>query len=394
MSLGVLIFVLAILVVVMIHEAGHFLTAKLFNFKATQFFVGFGPTVWSFRRGETEYGLKALPVGGFVKIVGMDPYAAVQEADQARSYPNKPKWQRAIVIAAGSATHFFVAFVVLMVTAMTLGFPTGAVTNKVAGVERAIAGARTPAASSVIRPGDVIVAVEGKPVAGWAGIRAYIRSHPGQRVTFTLERGESRVTAAVRLGRAAVGKGDRLLAYAPPGEPLEKPPGTRRVIGFLGVSPEPEYAREGFFGAAASAARQTGQLTVLSVKGIGEVFSQVVNGDLWRALAGHGPRNPNDSPLGIVGAGRVAGESVAKGRYLDLIGLIVGFTVFVGLMNLLPLPPLDGGHLAVLVWEAATGRRADIRKLIPVATAVISFFILLFLAVLYLDLARPVQIPF
>jgi membrane-associated protease RseP (regulator of RpoE activity) len=120
----------------------------------------------------------------------------------------------------------------------------------------------------------------------------------------------------------------------------------------------------------------------------------VFGGELWDALTSDGERAVDEGPLGLVGAGRIAGESVQQGNLLDLIALIVGFTVFVGIMNLLPLPPLDGGHLAVLGWEAVTGREVDVRKLIPIAAAVISFFVLLFIAVLYLDLARPIKAPF
>jgi membrane-associated protease RseP (regulator of RpoE activity) len=145
--------------------------------------------------------------------------------------------------------------------------------------------------------------------------------------------------------------------------------------------------------AAGDAAVRTGQLTVASAQGVVQIFGMVFDGTLVDALTGEGRRAPDEGPLGLVGAGRIAGESVQTGRYLDLIGLVVGFTVFVGLMNLLPLPPLDGGHLAVVAWEAVTGRKVDLRKLIPVAAAVISFFLLLFVAVLYLDIARPIKIP-
>src|ERR687895_1916200 len=129
--MGIWYFVVALLVVVMVHEAGHFLVAKAFDFKATKFFVGFGPTLWSFHRGETEYGIKALPLGGFVKIVGMNPYEEVPPEDQPRAYPNKPIWQRALLLVAGSATHWVVAFIILLITAMTIGFPTGSATNEV-----------------------------------------------------------------------------------------------------------------------------------------------------------------------------------------------------------------------------------------------------------------------
>jgi membrane-associated protease RseP (regulator of RpoE activity) len=149
----------------------------------------------------------------------------------------------------------------------------------------------------------------------------------------------------------------------------------------------------GFGEAMVDSAAQTGRLTGFLVTQIGAPFTTVFNGDLWDALSGDGPRAPEDAPVGIVGAGRIAGETVERGMYTEFIGLMVGLTIFVGLVNLLPLPPLDGGHLAVLAYEAVTRKRVDIKKLIPIAAAVISFFVLLFFAVLYLDLARPLQVP-
>src|SRR5918992_4345035 len=143
--MNVAIFIAALAVVIMIHESGHFMTAKWFDFKATKFFFGFGPTVWSVTRGETEYGVKALPLGGFIKIIGMNPYEEVAPEDQPRSYPNKPRWQRAIMIAAGPATHWPLAFVILAITAMTIGFPTGEATNVISIVETRIDGKSTPA---------------------------------------------------------------------------------------------------------------------------------------------------------------------------------------------------------------------------------------------------------
>ncbi|MGH2734804.1 MAG: site-2 protease family protein, partial [Actinomycetota bacterium] len=166
------------------------------------------------------------------------------------------------------------------------------------------------------------------------------------------------------------------------------------VVGFLGVAPDDKIQRRGLIGAVGEAGRQTWQITRESVLGIGGVFTPVFDGSLFEALQESGERDPTNSPIGIVGAGRIAGQSVDSGRYLILIELIVRFTVFVGILNLLPLPPLDGGHLAVLGYEAITKRRVDMRRLIPVAAAVISFFVLLFAAVLYLDLARPVNLPF
>ena len=173
---GIVIFIVAILVVVMIHESGHFLVAKAYGFKATKYFVGFGPTVWSTQKGETEYGVKALPLGGFVKIIGMNPYEEVPPEDEPRAYFNKPRWQRSLVIVAGSATHWLVAFLILFVTAMTIGFPTGEPSNEVASVTTEFNGQPTTAAALDLEPGDQIVAVGDLEDPSWEQISAYIRA--------------------------------------------------------------------------------------------------------------------------------------------------------------------------------------------------------------------------
>ena len=414
MNLGVLLFIVSILVVVMIHEAGHLTVAKLFGFKATKFFIGFGPKIWSFTKGETEYGVAAIPAGGFVKIVGMNPYEDVPPEDEPRSYPNKPAYQRALLLVAGSATHWVVAFVLLVITAMTIGFPTGDATNIVAAVETQLrteegelVAPRTPAADSGIRPGDVIVEVATRPVDSWEEVREEIRQHPNERVPFEVLRDGGTVSFEVGLGTARVRKKTgAILDYYPFGSDLGQPgdtvvaseygypPRVNEEVGFFGVQPEPEFKQDGLFAAMGTGAKLTADVTVLSFKGIGQVFNMVFGGELWDALQGQGEREIDEGPLGLVGAGRIAGESVERGQFLDFIGLIVGFTIFVGLMNLLPLPPLDGGHLAVVAIEKITGKPIDIRKLIPIAAAVISFFVILFVAVLYLDLARPIRVPF
>src|ERR1700684_872056 len=132
--LGVVIFVLALLISIMLHETGHFLFAKKFHMKVTQYFVGFGPTLWSRQRGETEYGVKAIPLGGFVKIVGMTTLEEVDPADEARSFRRQPGWQRAIVLAAGSFMHFALAFVLLFILAVGIGV-TNTTTSTVGAID-------------------------------------------------------------------------------------------------------------------------------------------------------------------------------------------------------------------------------------------------------------------
>ncbi|MEA2477474.1 MAG: hypothetical protein QOC87_1673 [Actinomycetota bacterium] len=394
MSAGIIIFIVAILLVVMIHESGHFLVAKAFDFKATKFFLGFGPTLWSFKKGETEYGVKAIPAGGFVKIVGMNPYEEVPPEDEERSYPNKPRWQRALVLVAGSGTHFIVAFMILWITAMTLGYPTGGASNQIAEVQRELNGKPTAASLHGFQPGDTIVGVGGDSQDSWSQIRNYIRVHPDEPGTFTVEHDGHTRQVTLTLG-SALFRGSNIVAYAAPGGHLRAPRAGEVLAGFLGVTPEPEYGVLNPAAGFVDAGARTWDLTTSSVVGIGHVFSMVFGGDLWHQItSSHTTTSSRDAPIGLVGAAQIAGHSVQKGRYLDLIALIVGFTVFVGLMNLLPLPPLDGGHLAVLAFEGATGKTVDVRKLIPLAAAVISFFVILFIAVLYLNIAHPIKLPF
>ena len=387
--MGVWLFVLAILIVVMVHESGHFLVAKAFDFQATKFFVGFGPTLWSFRRGETEYGIKALPLGGFVRITGMNPYEQVDERDRPRSYPNKPRWQRALVLLAGSATHWVLVFVVLIPTLMFIGLPTRGGTNELYAVQTG-----SPADRAGLQPGDHIVGVGGSSTDSWGEIRDYIRDHGGETASFSVERSGSTRTVEIPLWWALYNPRGRPVDVGRTKEALSPRGDAETPVGFLGVSPQAAYRTFGATGAITRSAEQTWLYTKLSFRGIGEVFAQVFDGRLWSALAGQGSRAPGEGPLGIVGASRIADETVDRGQYLAFIQLVASFTIFVGLMNLLPLPPLDGGHLAVVAFEAVSKRTVDVRKLIPLTAAVISFFVLLFVAVLYLDLARPIKIPF
>jgi membrane-associated protease RseP (regulator of RpoE activity) len=393
MTLGVVLFIAWILLMVMIHESGHFLVAKLFHFKASMFFLGFGPTLWSTTKGETEYGVKALPLGGFVKIVGMNPYEQVEAQDEPRSYPNKPRWQRALVLMAGSATHWILAFVTLLIAAMVLGFPNGQATNQVALVQQTLKGQPTAASDLGLQVGDRIVAIGGRPVVHWTGIRGYIRKHPGQEAQFTVLHDGARQTVPVHLGSAIVKGSERIVSYAPAGQHIRSPHAGEHLIGYLGVQPKLVYQKYSLFAGAGHAGGLTWDYTKYSVQQVGGLFHTIFSGELWSALSGHGARGPGQGPVSIYGAGRIAGQTVADHQYLDLIGLLVGLTIFLGIMNLLPLPPLDGGHLAVVVYESITRRTVDLRKLIPVAAAVISFFVVIFIASLYLDIIRPLNLP-
>ena len=196
MTFGVIAFIVAILASVMLHEAGHFAMAKAFGMKVTQFFVGFGPTLWSVRRGETEYGVKAIPAGGFVKIVGMTELEEVPAADRPRAFYRQPAPQRAVVLAAGSTMHFVIAFVLIWFVLSGLGLP--ALTTTVGSVSPCItqddaarctsADPASPAALAGIRPGDRIVAIDGRPVTEWSNdVAMMVRAHGAGPLTVVVE---------------------------------------------------------------------------------------------------------------------------------------------------------------------------------------------------------------
>lgn len=386
--MGVVLFIVALLVVIMIHEAGHFTAAKLLGFKATKFFVGFGPTVWSRHKGETEYGIKAIPAGGFVKIVGMNPYEDVAPEDEPRAYFNRPRWKRAIVILAGPATHWPLAFLVLAITFMTLGQTTGEPSNRVFAVEQAIDGERTPVAEGRIRPGDVIVAVEGRATSEWEEVRTLIRENPAERVVFTVERDGDEVDVPVELGQAVVAEDNRVIDYASPDGTLSEPQEGQQVVGFLGVTPDIERERLGLFSAIGESGSAVAAYTSEAWTNLGQFFGSLFSGEFFDQIETSG----RPERTGIVGAGRGLSQIAGAGLWDVFIDALVRLTIFIGLINLLPLVPLDGGHLLVILWETITRKRVDMRKLIPFAAAVLAFFVILSVVFLYYDIVRPPDI--
>jgi membrane-associated protease RseP (regulator of RpoE activity) len=369
--LGVLVFAVAILVAVLIHESGHFFTAKAFDIKVDEFFVGFGPRLWSFRRGETEYGVKALPLGGYVRIAGMNPFQEVPRRDRPRAFGAKPIWQRTLVIAAGPITHFVMAIVFLALFFMAIGVPSP---NRplIDAVERTLVGRPSPASVAGLRPGDEIVSIQGRPVGSTDSLIAFTRRHVGQPLRLTLRRSGRLVTVRVT--------------------PVLAPQGNRRV-GRLGVILGGVRERKNPLTAAGRSVVQTSLLAKEIVVRLGDVFGPAGIKRIGDLLVSGAPRRADD-PTSIVGGARLAGAAARAGAWDYLFDLLVVFNVFIGILNLVPLPPLDGGHLAVLAYEKVRGRRADLRKLVPVTAVVAGFMILLVVSLTYIDILKPIPDPF
>ena len=373
--IGILIFVVAVLVIIFFHELGHFLTAKWFKIKVEEFFIGFGPRVWSFRRGETEYGIKAIPAGGYVRIAGMNPFEESAPEEMPRTFGAKPAWQRAIVILAGSAIHFILAFLLVFSYFTVLGQPTrfGA---EVSAVEPRLEGSVSPAAAAGLEPGDRFLEVDGRTVQDYDEFVDYTRSRPGREITLVVERDGRRVVlrATPVLSEIEGEEVGRLGVILARGEILER-------------------ERLGPLAAGGRAGALIGEVTVASLQGIGRVFGPEGLGRIVGQIF-EGRERQLDDPAGLVGAARLSGQAAAAGAFDELLFLFVAFNIFVGLLNVLPLPPLDGGHLAVIVFEKVTGRRVDPRKLVPLTTAVVAFLLVFFVALLYLDILRPLPNPF
>jgi membrane-associated protease RseP (regulator of RpoE activity) len=386
--LGITLFVLALMLAIFLHEGGHFTTAKLFGMKVERFFLGFGPTIWSFRRGETEYGVKAFPLGGFCKIAGMSPYEndgnfleedrsanpAATPTPPERQFRNKPAWQRSIVLAAGSITHFIVAILLIWMVLVAIGIGTGQVTTTIDNTVSLNGGQRSPAQIAGLKSGDQIVAVDGTPVSTFEQLRAVLQDKGDQTITIEYVRdGERRSTSAT--------------------------PVKQDGRGFLGFQPSEETRRIGVLAAIPESTKLFWDTTVATVKGLGGFVTGLADRinapePVPGGGGGGGGEVRDGGPIGIVGITRLAGQAVANNQWAIFIAILIQLNIVVGVFNLLPLPPMDGGYLAFVLWQVVTRREVDLRKVVPVAALIVGLLVMLTVGLVWLDITNPVPYPF
>jgi membrane-associated protease RseP (regulator of RpoE activity) len=392
-AVGWLIFLVALLVSVMLHETGHFVTAKRFGMKCTRYFVGFGPTLWSTWRGETEYGIKALPFGGFVKIEGMSSLDEVDPEDEPRAFRRAPGWQRLIVLVAGSFMHFVLAAVLIFGLALGIGIENdnttqlGTVAACVPSNEQALDNgaactsgeAKSPALMAGLKVGDQVTSFDGTPVSSWTQLQNEIlKVKPGDPVSLTVDRN---------------------------GHPLTLHTALAEVPG-----------HGSYFGIAATTIFQK-QNPIDAIKYVGTGFSQVVTGSV-HAIG----QVPAAIPLlfkpdrasdaagnvgSVVGAAQATGDAVAaqvgwEYKVTFVLLLIAELNIFWGVLNLLPLLPLDGGHVAAVIWERIRAWFArlrgrpdpglvDLRKMIPVSFTIFALIMAYTLLVIVADIVNPIN---
>ncbi|MEJ7755073.1 MAG: site-2 protease family protein [Nocardioidaceae bacterium] len=426
-TLGVVVFAVGVLVSIALHEVGHMYPAKRFGVKVTQYFVGFGRTVWSTRRGETEYGIKAFPLGGFVKLVGMLPpepggdptrvrksntglftqlvadartaeYENVRPDEQDRLFYRKPWWQKLVVMTGGPLVNLVIALFLFAVVFMGIGAPMATHHHRDRlrlrdqrrrsrrGSYLHRGRSRDAGEGAGLQPGDTISSFNGQQVTGWPQLTQMIRANGDREATIGLQRDGVAVTETVNtsvLARVSLSDPDR----------------TERV-GFLGVTPTVGYVRQG-------------PGFVLSTMGSYTKATGVAIIDLPQRMvavtkAAFGGVREQDGPMSVVGASRVAGEMVTADettwtdRVYRILSLIAAVNLFVALFNFIPLLPLDGGHIVGALWEGlrrgwarVAGRPdpgyVDVGKMLPVAYAVGALLLVMGVLLIYADIVNPVR---
>jgi len=357
--------IVGLIMMVMLHEAGHLIAARKSGMKATEYFLGFGPRLWSFKRGETEYGVKAIPAGGYVRIIGMSNLEEVAPEDEARTFRRGTTKRRLAVILAGVTVNALLAWLLFTVAIAGRGYlvegPNTTVRQVVASSAAADAGLRT---------GDEFVAVNGTRVSSWDQLKNAIETRGGVPTKFTV----------VRHGRTL---------------DLVATPEKRGGQGFLGIAPDSAVRNVSLLGAIPEGLKSMGDVTVGTAQGIGKIFTPSGVTQYSKNFTSSAPKAGSvadqqrpRSLIGIVDEG----SSIVNGDIWALFWLLGAISLVLALFNLLPLLPFDGGHAVVVVYEAVASRvkgrtvRVDFRKLMPVTAVVLAIFLTLGVSAMLLDI--------
>lgn len=436
--IGVVVFVIGLAVSIALHEVGHLVPAKAFKVRVPQYMIGFGPTLWSKRIGETEYGFKAIPLGGYISMIGMFPpkhrgdapreggtgflsgmvedaraasAETVAPGEEHRAFYRLATWKRLVIMFGGPAMNLVLAVICFLI--VVSGFGVFQSTTTVDAIYTCVVsqaeqqrgdtaeGCETPspAAAAGIEPGDRIVAIDGTPVNDWRQLSTTIRDNPGVALTFTVARGEQTLDLTVTPTPNTMYVLDDFS-----GQRLENADGTPQTheVGYVGFAPTSERQRM-----PASYAFELAGYNIERVFGVIVSMPQRVV-DMWNAGFGGAERDPN-GPMSVVGVGRVTGEiaSMTQAPVADRVASIImtlgSLNIALAVMNLIPLPPLDGGHIAAALYDglrrslAKLFRRPDpgyfdTAKLVPVTMAVSVLLIALVVLFVYVDIVNPITL--
>lgn len=363
----IFVFVVGVVISIFLHELGHYLTARWTGMKVTQFFLFFGPRLWSFRRGETEYGIRAIPLGAFVRIIGMNRMDEVDPGDEARTYRQKSFPRRLLVISAGSIMHMLIAVVLLFGVYAVAGEETF---SDGARVSQLSAGG--PASGAGVLPGDIVVAVNGVSVDSPAELGEVIRTNePGDNVVLGVIRDGELIALTLALG--VNDSGDALAGIS-----------SGSVFDTINHS---------IPAAASNAVTDIFPFAWESTKGVVKVLNPV---NIVSHVTG-GNDDLSSRPTTLYGVAQVSDDVGESSGWAGMILLLAVLNVFVGVFNMFPLLPLDGGHAAIAVYERAREAErgskqryfADVERLMPFTMGVVTVLAMLMFAGLYLDISQP-----
>jgi membrane-associated protease RseP (regulator of RpoE activity) len=436
-AIGVLVFALGLLASIALHEVGHMVPAKKFGVKVTQYMVGFGPTVWSRKKGDTEYGVKAIPLGGYIRMIGMVPpradgtrsrwprrlataiedfrqvsRAEVEPADEDRQFYRLTPGKKMIVMLGGPCMNLLIFLVLFVVLILTLGTPQTRQTTTVGTVLQCVvpansadastttcpAGAPATPARKALKPGDRFVSIDGVPIKSWNQLSSVIRPSAGKPLDVVVLRDgrDVHVTVTPVENKVYVDKSGTKLA----------------TVGFIGFSPKMHYFYQPV--SITGVPAKLGDQIQLGVDALGKYPQKIKS--LWQTVFEGKQRDPNGA-VGVVGIGRISGD-YAKSSLLTLqdkvfvlVNLLAGVNLLLFFFNLLPLLPLDGGHVAGALVESAKRGRARLRarrhpetagsrgqifvdtaQMLPVMYAVASVLVVLTLLTLYADIVKPINV--
>ena len=382
--------IVALLVMIMGHEFGHFATAKRLGMKVTDFFVGFGPVVWSTTRGETRYGIRALPLGGYVKVPGMSWLETVDPATEPRTYREATYPRKVLFASAGSLMHGVMALLLAWASLSLVGLPSASHIG-IASFTHWDGYTRNAAQVAGMRVGDRIVSVDGHVITNATTLVNLVHDHTGDRLTVVVSRHGHDVTL-----HATPVDGRTLKVNGVPFVHASHP------VGYLGVELEAQVVRTSWWAAVPASFSQVGSMVVAALHGIVHVFSPGEFASLFHQVTSSKAAASTSAqlsrPQSIVGVVRIAVQSSGAGAG-TLLEILMMINIFVGVLNMLPMLPLDGGYVAVATYERLRSRRgqhyhADLNRLAPVIYAFVGVLLVLFASTLYLDIVHPIANPF